>query len=560
MKLDFPTLDCPEKSAPVDLMLFAYEDGPRLSRHKLVWGADYKSMVGPLVSDRLPLLKLIHADFLDNIESGDWKKKTVETYFKHLKKIYIFSESAHKNLNASNLETIFFEWQESVLDHMEEGKVYSAHENSVNALASIIGRILGKPSNVLKVPRNRKSKRHGFPTSKNSKILDSTVFEFGRNLFDIKNSLNADAIFSKLPVKISLRSGVYFEHWARMVRPENVKAITDPKNTDPWHVKNTIALRAEAVHRQSIWDRGPLLNLRLQTEMMIFISQTSVPPSSAYEMERFIFKTGDRVDGTINVECWKNRLKDEISFTIFEEYWPLFQEYLKFRDEHFPDNTELFPFSGKEGIKRNAFVPVALKNLLMELGRPYTSPTALKKHRVNFFARTTDVRTTLAVGQHTLGTFVKNYNEPNLNTSIQEWAAFFLDDLSRRKNLLDGLCSENTPKSIPSDSYDLEPDCRTPAGCLGCDKFRGVDELDFIWSLLSYRYLKELETANSPIIFSTNQNMLRFEISRIDAYANEFKSRSLENLALYNIASNRIDEECFLPKWEGYIALYGLIK
>lgn len=559
MRLDFPTFPHAEQSVPWDLFIFAHENGASLNRHKLIWGESYKHFVGLVIEERIPLLVKIHANFDDKVKCGEWTYKTVNTYCKKLKILYKFAESKNTNLSILNIEHCFAWWQEETQQLIGEGNLSCDYTNTLNVLAGIIGRLLGKPANVLKLAnKHPKSFRNNFPVSQNYKTLDSTVFDYGRNLYDIRQSLSIDDIYSQIPIRISLRSGDYFDHWGRMVRPENVRAITNPDSVDSWHVKNTRVIREDASLSQSKAARDPFLNLRLQVEMMIFISQTSVPPSTAYEMERFIFKRGDRIDGTIQVECWKNRLRDNITFTLYEEYWPIFQEYLAFRDKVFPEATSLFPLSGKQGVKRQSFAPIALRKLLSNLNQPYLSPTALKNHRINYFTRNTDVRVALIVGQKSLSALSKHYNTPEVNTAIREWTIYFSSEDAKRKNLLSGSCHELSPSPVNNEKYNVEPDCKTPSGCLGCSNFRGIDSLDFIWAMLSYKALKRLEIQNSLVLYGTEDNIIIFEINRIKEIEDSFKARGQENLKLYEVAKGRIEEGNFHPHWSGYFSLYGL--
>lgn len=125
--------------------------------------------------------------------------------------------------------------------------------------------------------------------------------------------------------------------------------------------------------------------------------------------------------------------------------------------------------------------------------------------------------------------------------------------------MLDGSCHEPMPSPAYNERYDVEPDCKTPSGCLGCSQFRGIDSLDFIWSILSYKSLKRLEIQNSLMLYGTEDNILTFEISRIKEIEDSFKARDQENLKWYETAKNRIEEENFHPHWSGYFSLYGLL-
>ncbi|SEK14499.1 hypothetical protein SAMN05192539_11121, partial [Paraburkholderia diazotrophica] len=293
-------------------------------------------------------------------------------------------------------------------------------------------------------------------------------FAFGHALIDVCDALTVESIRGSLPVRIPLRNGKILEEWS-------------------------VRSRADAGQ-----PRYPLINLRIEAELLLFIAQTGLNRAQAYPVRIGQFHYTSHLDG-YQVRRYKHRRQGEVEFEIYREYRALFERYLTWRSAMFPDDPDglLFPFvrHGRAEDAPPRFTRV--RGVCRKLGITFVPPGTLRKVRINWLLRELqDPALAAEMAQHAPGTLLRDYLEPHPQVAMLE--------ISRFHRLADpdiampgpGRCVSPVPAALPGlPPQATRPDCASPAGCLFCVHHRDVDSEDHVWSLASFRHLKSLELA-----------------------------------------------------------------
>jgi hypothetical protein len=404
-------------------------------------------------------------------------------------------------------------------------------------------------------PRGRKTLQ-----AASEQVTDANSFIFGNALIDICNALPRDQIQGKLPINIKLRTGEELVEWSNLRPPDALKTLVGqvPESARLATMRTRERFEADTSYRK----RFPLINLRIEAELLIFIAQTGMNLSQAYRLRVGRFSFASHIDGYEVKRVFKARRQGPVEFSIFSDYRPIFERYLSWRNSIFPDDQDglLFPLGTPENKRSPDVAPTltAIRDRCKRLGLKYVGPRALRNIRVNWLHRhIQDDLITSELGQHSVTTMARDYIRPNFFESAKEISRFHAFNELVLQAPAPGVCStfaptleENAPSSAPI------PDCASPAGCLFCRSHRDLDNADHVWSLASYRHLKIIERSRyahpEPLKASVPCDVV---IERVTAKLEAFKQSSpaKENWVLEAIT--RIDEENYHPMWDGFIRL-----
>ena len=312
---------------------------------------------------------------------------------------------------------------------------------------------------------------------------------------------------------------------------------------------------------KSYLKRVPLVNMRIETELLLFIAQTGMNLEQARNLELDDFVYTSHLDG-YQVKAYKARRSGNVLFEIFKEYREHFEQYLKWRKEWFAnqDNDLLFPFISEDKVLA-APTFHRIKKFTKKYDLPFVNPSLLRKARVNWMLRTNLSPQQVAdSAQHDIKTLFRAYDMPNPQLAMIEIAQFHKLNDQIIPAAAPGACASQVPMSIKTvKDLSPEPDCINSSGCLFCKNHRDIDSEDHIWSLASYRYLKSIELAS----FKNNhlkdiKNPIEIVIERITEKLNYFKNSNEERKKWLIEVLNKIEEGDYHMMWDGLIQLQEL--
>lgn len=519
---------------------------------------------GHPIEKRLELLVLIF-EFLEAEAALGTKDHTIRNFFVIFRMFYVFVDRKSGDVEFSNVREWFKAWVESLyqrvrLHEMNERVVY--HQGKT--VAGLLSRAMEVPfvsiakGTRLKKPRKSKQALGAEADKQNLAVTQS----FGIDLLDIVESLSFDRCMGPLPIPVRLQStGQSHEVWCGLQPAHRVLAEVDAVNRQYGSPKIIRAHRNRRSLEPTLEERYSAINMRICAEFLIFVAQTGMNKAQAMALTLGDFRYESILDGYA-VRKYKDRKKGEVEFEIYSEYRPYFERYLDFRCRAIPEGYSelLFPVFARRGDPPGATFNIEnVRRFLAKLGRPFISPQSLRGTRVNWLARAVGNNALVAqMAQHDVATLERIYLKPNHQVAAIEWTAYFKGvEGSLQEAPAPGACESPTPARAEGVSeYAPEPDCRNAAGCLFCDLYRGIDSLDYAWSMFSFRTLKRLELAKYKRVGTDLQtNTPLMVIERINDILTNFASRSDTHAEWTAEAEARCQEDDYHPRWAGFILL-----
>jgi hypothetical protein len=431
---------------------------------------------------------------------------------------------------------------------------------------NLVSRVLDKRSGMLKSTRLSadSKKKKVLSTEADKQNLEDT-FTFGHFLSDLSDALSIEVIQGPLPVIIQLRDGHVLTEWSGLKNADIVDSLNNP-NANNAQRNKTLASRAAWEKETTPRTRFPLINLRIETEILIFIAQTGMNLSQAAKLRRGEFRYKTEGEDIAVFRVYKGRREGEVEFRIFKEYGVLFKRYLGWLDTIIPEeDTRLFPFVYPHKIPKQDAAPrfQAIIARCKKVGIKHFRPLALRSTRINWLLRKSrDPELVAEMAQHTKETLIRVYEQPHHQVAAAE--------ISRFHRLTDpsitppspGACTsiKRNPVSIDTGSKaSPAPDCINPAGCLFCEFHRDIDSQDYAWSLASFRHCKMLELDRFvPSNNSSPDHPVLDVITRISSKLKHMESSSEIRGAWVKESSNLIREGKYHPSFDGLIQLMEL--
>lgn len=401
------------------------------------------------------------------------------------------------------------------------------------------------------------------PYNKSEKTSFEDASRAGAILLQICDQLTIERIRSPLPVEIKLDSGHVFTEWCKLQPPGQVKALLGLRSP----AERSVVERARLAWQEdgTVRTRYVLTNLRIECELLIFLSQTGMNLAQAHQIgrTRFRFKTLEEdivVDG-----LYKARKGGEVEFTIYREYRKIFNRYLEWLDAFVPieEDDRLFPFYYPSAIPPEGSAPNLSSTRLRfkQMGVPFVGPQRLRNLRVNWFRVRANDALAAEVAQHTVSTLRNVYAKPSHPVAASEISRFH----NRGEVACDGPAAGSCagagsgPKAIHRIPDGVaRPDCISPSGCMFCDHHRDVSTFDYAWSLVTYLHLKILELAShTPTNRKSVEGKTPIEstVDRIVAKADAFAASSEKRQKWIEESKDRMRERNFHPSWSTSILM-----
>lgn len=549
--------------ATLDLRCLLYRGGAA-TRAGTVAEAIAAGSLGEIIQHRIPIVRAFHTIFEDQRIQGA-SRATILGRVVNLRYFVAFVDNSNSKLDHAHLAELFKAWVSVLHQRQQRGELL---KDTVYVHATRVAATLACALNVpiselihgarLKKPR----KMHGAKADSSNL---GVVRAFGGDLCDIISCLSLTRIHGPLPLAITLRStGQTYPQWAGLKSDAHIKAITDPDRAGTISARNTLASRQAASDDTSLERRYALLNLRTSAEFLVFIAITGVNREQATRLTMGDYRFQSFED-RYAVRKYKNRKRGEVEFYIYPEYRPMFECYLAFRKQAFPPNysDRLFVTVAPRSPGRSNTVlsTYNIKQLLTNAGRPWVTAQMLRNTKGNMLERAAGSINAARSLQNSLEVFTRHYSRPSHQRAAHEMTAYWESINPSRVTARaagPGDCQKiDEPRRLNFiNDAGPQPDCIDPAGCLFCAFNRGIDSLDYAWSLVSYRTLKRLELVMYKKAFpveSVNPAFMALEViaDRLAAFAN----KSEANRAWVQESEARIADEMWHPHWEKWIEM-----
>lgn len=540
----------------------------------LLWrgGAGARALdVGRLIAEghmgkaeerRLPLVSACHEYFLGEIAEGT-SDQTIRSHYLAIRLFYRFVDERDGDPDASSVRMWFKAWVDALLQRVSrrELKADIAYHQGKSA-ATVLSRVMDVPfvsiAKGTRLKKPKKSKKALGAEADKQNLLETQAF--GVDLLDVVDSLSFESCTGPLPVLVKLRSMKNsYEFWCGIQPAHLVKAEVEAEIRLVGSPKVIRENREIKSLHPAVADRFKVINLRVCAEFLIFIAQTGMNRAQAMAVTFGDFRYESWQDG-YRVRKYKGRKKGEVEFEIFSEYRPHFERYLQFRKAAFDDGYSnlLFPVLSRKNIPRGAVFNIEnLRRFLGSIGRPFFSPQKLRGTRVNWLIRAADDDRLVAdMAQHDVATLHRSYAKPHHQRAAVEWTEYYKEiELALVPAPAPGGCATKAPQRADHfEESTPDPDCRNPAGCLFCVFYRGIESLDYAWSMHSYRVLKRLELSLYQRLGSDElTNAPLMVIERVTDIISEFQGKSDFHREWVQEASARCEEENYHPRWAGFI-------
>jgi len=520
--LNFPDFPYGTGQVPLDLAHHLYRglSGANANNAALILAS---SKAGELLVGRLGLVTKLHAALRDKLAEGQ-QPISVRNICKSLRYFFAWCDDNGRLGGESSAIEDYRDWSEYLFKRvrtpathnlgaekpassgrhgkrLQAGiKAQTAHDIAAFASLALTDALgMNRPAiRYTRLPALAAAERT--PYSKAEKVSFETASDFGRTLLQICDRLTLESALGRLPVTIELDDGIKIVEWCKLLPPEKVRAL---QGLRPVAEKNVVLKTREAWEKDgTIRTRYPVVNLRIECELLIFISQTGMNLAQAHKLKRQPFRYQSAGDDVL-VTTYKDRRGGAVKFPIYKEYRPLFKRYLKWID-HFvsvEEDDRLFPFYYPSAIPAQGSAPNFSSTRLKfaAMGREWVGPQKLRNLRVNWIrSRTGNDLLAAESAQHTAKTLRTIYTKPTHPVAAAEIARFHRVGETTRSPPAPGTCVNtlNTPQAIDGTPPGVtSPDCVNPSGCMFCTFHRDIDSADYVWSLASYRRLKVLELA-----------------------------------------------------------------
>lgn len=575
--LDFPSIAYGMHESPLDLCVFLHQGGATMRRNLAV-NAISEGKLGSIIRERVGLVESIYHELEAKVAAGASKATLLDSY-SAVSSFMKWGEQSARRLTLDSVLDDFKAWTEALIHRVRIKKdlshdsAYATARVVANVFAPFLGSVRvsqeansrsGGPGRaLLRLTRIRRPamRKRVLGTQADKQNLRET-FAFGHLLADICHGLDAAAVRGAIPFSVELRDGrsVLFKchlHYA---------AKSAEEMNDSWQAAKSARVRAALAVGESAIDRAtrrPLLNQRIEAELLIFIAQTGMNLAQASKLQREDYRWRSEPEEVTTIRVFKGRRGGEVVFRAFKEYRTHLKRYLQWlADVGLTDSDDrLFPFLASGIIKAECKSPhlSATKIVCKDLGIRYTAPRLLRRARVNWLLRRSrDPNLTAEMSAHTKETLLRNYEEPHHQAAACEITQFHLKSDPIIQPPGPGSCVDGSRRPEPVIGCPPEapkPDCISAEGCLFCRHHRDVASSDYCWRLASQRHLKALEMTlwRSPKSEPIHPGNL--VVDRINAKLKAIANSGAEQARWVEDAEDNVRSGNCHPIWSAHIEL-----
>jgi integrase len=512
--------------------------------------------------ERLPLLAAIRNEIAADIARGK-SPITIVYHLNSLRSFYSWGSALQRRFTLSTIDEDYCAYAEHLFyrARRKENLTEESARTIAGSLASILTQALERKNSLISYTRLRSSRNRKsvLGTQADKQNLQET-FAFGNFLLTVVSALTLDAISGPLPVRTQLSCGRSIELWSGHKPKRDTDLVPSAQAVDL--LQNGININVLQGTRFS------LINLAVEAQLLIFISQTGMNLSQAMNLRAGSFRYQSHSEGYKVFRAYKARRKGTVEFEIPAGYRAVFESYMEWRRVLFPhagEDAAFFSFVGAPrlggGVKQRSIHMMGfqrIKKLCSEYEIPYFSPQKLRKSKVNWLLRhSDDPALTAEIAQHSQEVLLRQYAQPHHQRAAAEITRFHAHMDPKIAMPGAGVCVNSMPvpvNDIPK--HAPAPDCQSPAGCLFCTHQRDIEDFDHTWSLATYRYLKSQELARqSPPALGTAPAAVEAVMDRLTEKLSQLRDRSDVCDMWVREAMSRIEEGDFHPKWDGFIQL-----
>lgn len=501
---------------------------------------------------RVQLVSIFHTFFERRFRNFSRPSIVGEVY--SLRQFYTVCDRLNINLTLNNVCAQYERFSLELWDSLLTGKcatsATSAYELDAQILRVIQGALELPTGVLLSSFKYAELRRRGL--IKAFKVDKSDLdegFQFGADLLDVIDSFSLSACLGELPLQLKFSDGKVYEYWGNLYHPDRLKG---KENRTAFNVERTHEAREKKRESGTVQSRAKLIDIRIHAEFALFVAQTGYNVSVAYKLPFEDYRC-NTINGGCLVKAYKPRRGSKVEFVIYSEYREHFLDYLRFLKKAFPDGCEyLFPFSIKGNKRAMSYRQTLFAKLMKSAGKKCLALKPLREKRVNWLLREThDIDFVASDAQHTPRTTVSSYSKPSYHIATQELSAFHESRKVSRSSVLDGGCTPDKPEPIYGSP--VAPDCINPTGCLFCKYYQGIRSFDYIWSLMTFRYLKIAELSLIPLSLNIEGSPQKAVIDRVEAVIEEFSAINEECRAWHDESEIRMQERNFHDNYRAMI-------
>lgn len=483
-----------------DLSILIYRNAS-LENRRTVLNSINNKVYGEIEQGRVEVVDKIYEYIQFRIEKGS-SNRTIKS---ELEKLFLFVKWCDAHNKLFHKDTFVYDFIEWVNFEIKNARDKNFDEYVTYKKSCVVARILSLSQQLegYKDPKSllmRTNLKESYRPVKKDLVENEKVFNFGKLLKTIVNSLTINIVRGELPIVIK------FSEDRQIILKGNIKNLDLDFNLakSMRDRNNAIESRRALRDDESLLDknkRSNIINLRIDAELLLFISQSNMNLAQALKLKLGEFRWM-KVDDDYEVfTVYKNRRQGEATFRCYKKYREFFLRYIQWlRDVGFEDESYLFPFV-QRGILQSREAKadrVRVKKVCEELNIQYITPSQLRKFKSNWlFENGMDIVDIKKTMSHQEKTFQKNYQEINKNKAMKQLSNFNTDKV---KSIEIGLCSANGSK--PYNDYSdssLEIDCVNPESCLFCVYHKDILSYEYCFKLISHLHLKKLELSISPL-------------------------------------------------------------
>lgn len=504
-----------------------------------------------IINHRLPFVEALKNLFNVEITRGS-SHASIYTYYHIINKFikWIDSNDIQLSMEDNTLEKIFVAYDEYnyVQAYVKKEIAPITAYKNVFDLAQHLSEILERSPHALLKYQSKTIKSYKAPrktlisrAAEKQHLGDSRIL--GYYCVDISNAITIESIHGQLPINVDILKPDGSRQLIKM--PSGLTGLLNHHNTVI--SRKTVTL-CEPTSTIDMF-RGSLIRIRLLSEFMIFIYQTGMSVSQAIQIERkgFTYKLQGNNDWLVT--CYKGRKKGPVKFTIYKEYRERFKNLIKFVDFFYPENSQLFPIVYKS-TQTGSVNYGTLKTQAKQDGIPWIPPRVTRNTRANFLDRMIgDPNLSSEMSQHTREVFKQVYERPSQQRAMTALTKFWNE---KPVSLINSGCDAQPESTQDKPSGIISPNCINESGCLWCKSHRDINSEDYVWSLVSFRYLKIIEAAQ-PVKREIPADLV---INRLSEKLDAFRERNPQSEKWVIEALTRIEEGVYHPTWKGIIQFW----